>query len=323
MATSRLITPPDALITSTRGGTYAATYRVEDSGTPIVAGLAAIILGQASGPDAIPVYGSVFNLSITGTPVADFGSFLLDMRARPVGEAFPEPGVKADAWDVDVTWRAPDQGEYPGEAGVPALSRLPRVWVDFESRPKKVTRARNVQALRPGSPNTTGRLKPRNANTLGQIEDGAGVPQDSQFVEGVSPVLVIQQNVLSYTSAVALNIAFENTTNSASWYGVPAKQARFLRSETGQQLYDGTSGTLYYERQTRIEFLSNPQYLRIPNIGYERVVTGTTWRSEHVRDADGLPSSQPVTLNYNGVEDIDQWDIEYDYLTAVSYAGIA
>jgi hypothetical protein len=328
-ATSHLVLAPDALITSTRGGRYQATYEVTDSDEDRkITGLAAIILGQANGPDTIPVYGSVFSLTVDGDLNQDLGSFLLDIRARVAGTPNPDVGMKWNKWYVDCTWRAPDEGEYPGEAGVPTLLRPQRVWIEFESKQVEIAQGKNIQALRTGSPNPAGtRLAQRPANTVGPIENAAGTPSGPFYREGTLAVIVVQDNVASYTDALTRNLALEGTTNNAVWLGIPAGQARFLDCRTGEPLYDGTTGTVYFERRTRVEIANARILLDVPNLGHEYVqISGGPegYILRHERDVDGLPTSGTLALNYLGEprDTLAEAVIQYDFLGPADYSVI-
>jgi hypothetical protein len=310
---------------NSRGGTYVGEYLVIVDPALLLKPdiLAALILGQGNGPDPLPAYGDPYHYEAGDTVADDAGSLATNFSGTPSPDR--------QKWNIEVTWRARDAGEFKEDLTTgDALLRPARFWVDSENTAGPIVAAYNRQALRTG----VGGSWPRPVNTFGPIETASAEIQHIERDGEIRHTINIRKNVANWEEIVTRNNTYQDTTNNATWtvgsLSIAAGKARFLVARGSQPMYDKL-GRVYYQMITQVEITKSDFAIRVPNAGYHSILQNQRtfkWEQKVILDMQGMPVQQPVPLRYTGqvvTQDQSYTDqvVEYDYLTAVDYAPLS
>lgn len=316
----QLIAPPDCAEIGTRPRTQTATYQVLTDGPmpgQIVIEAARLVVADSDNRP-LPEYGDTLNMTINGSTLVDASVYALDFVCT-------QPNLlDRKTYHVRVTWREANRdagggggvsirGEAPASFAYryEPTSRPPEVWVEFETLPIYKFSGWNVQAL--------SGLVARNADTFGPIINANGEPLPPVESSQTTAVLCSRSWVSSYTVAMDLNAAFEQTVNSSTFLGYAAHYVKFRRAETGYPEY--IDGSRYYELTIKLDIGRGPWYHGMPNQGSFYIVGNKKYRQ---LDDDGLPiEGYPVPLTLAGsLSTSGPAALSYRVDEAVSYATL-
>lgn len=215
----------------------------------------------------------------------------------------------------DVTFSRPTSRALDGFFDQHPLNYPPVVTLSYMERERIIDRAKNVDGFTGGAARTAG--------TLGLITNPAGIPSQTPILDTERiPVIVINYNVASLASVLALNETYQDTTNDASItvFG-NTFDARTLK-------YQGTDsadrrefeGQFYYPLETRIEIHKTTD-VYIDSVGTQ-YINGT---AEYLDiNINGHIVTEPVPIALDGTPGVPgaAISIGYRYLTEVSYTPL-
>lgn len=240
--------------------TYETVYRIKQTDTGSRAGVVAMIgAAQALGSNPLPLYGDNWSLD---------GDTDLDAYALEYSSIWQTPADRPKFLDVTVKF-APVKGGDPGNLAEPdPLLWGTEYWVEWTEEQVVLAEAANVENL----PTIL-----RNPGTVGKVVNGCGVEFTEPLMKTVYyPVLHAQRNYQTLDEIVALNIAFQGTTNSDTFFGAEQRKAKYLGTESGR--IQKINGESFYVGITRIWF---------KDATWDRKVLNNGWN--HIELADGVP----------------------------------
>lgn len=308
--------------------TYTEVFEVDQTdGGPLAAGVAVVIAAQSvMTGDPVPLRGDLYSYA---------GTTDLDAYAQGFSWRRPHPVTMPKRWHVTVEY-GPVEGD-PGTLSEADPLLWPVIyWKEVIEEQVPIERARIVEDL-----SHVGRAP----DSLGPIVNACGQQQiDPQLKTIRYPVLCCQKNYATLDEIIALDAAFEETTNDDVFFGSPARTARYLGTDTGppQQI----QGTLFYTGVTRIWFRSatwdravlNNGMMHFRKDGEEYILENDKPKlfRHMIREAlfteDGsqlqgefTPSPEPANLALDGTAlptDQAGINLHYRFLAEVDYTGI-
>lgn len=329
-STKRLPTPERGVEDRVGGRYYEVVFEVDqtDAGSR-AAGVAVVIAAQTAGQ--LPLRGATYSYD----GLTDLDSFLQEIEwLRPL------PVDKERRWHVSCRY-SPAEGINSGTIGENDPLLWPtEYWVDWVEEQIVLEEAKNVEAL-----TTVGRA----ANTLGPIVNACGEETIEPLMKTIYyPVLNCQKCYATLNEIVALNLAYQGTTNNATFFGSPIRTAKYLTTESGR--IQRVQGVEFYVGITRIWFKDATWDRGVLNNGwnhFKKDAAGTNilldgaskpklfankvsdqTRAEAEANPDVDPearSSEPLNLQLDGTlmpTDDDGIFINYRDLDEVNYAGI-
>lgn len=144
----------------------------------------------------------------------------------------------------------------------------------------------------------------RAADSVGPVINSAGV----EFTEGLLktiyyPVLIALKNYETLDEIVALNLAFQGTTNDDTFFGAAARKAKYLMTASGGR--HEVNGQVYYPGTTRIWFKDATWDRKVLNNGWEHFEkVGGSYVTETTGEPRLFPNAEPA------VEAIDAGDLD-------------
>lgn len=317
------------------GRTYEVEFAVDqtDSGA-LAAGVAVVIAAQLLGVDPVPLKGDEY--SFDGT--TDDDSFCQEIEWHR-----PDPDDKPKRWHVACRY-APLEGVDHGTI----LEPDPLLWpveyfVEWTEEQVPLNEARNVEELLYAD------SFPRAADTLGPVVNACGNEFTEPLMKTVYyPVLHAQKAYATLDEIVALNDAYQNTTNNAPFFGATTRKAKYLGTESGRK--QRLNGVDFYMGVTRIWFKRATWDRPVLNNGWSHFERPAANPNTILYDADGQrmffknlihddpasaeadndidpesPCSEPLNLSLDGTllkADEPTVYITYRDLEEVNYAGI-
>ena len=269
-------------------------------------------LAQSATPHPVPQFGDEYTSLYPGS---GSNKFVSAISPQPTPE-------RKDAYLYDVTWSTPSVQD-TGSFGPNPLLYPPKRDIDYIAIERPVTQARNVQEL----PHGDGKGGMRLAGTLGPIVNAAGKRPDEPFMSTTyNPVLTWEKNYAALEQIDALNIAFQETTNSDTIFSYEPKRLKYLVTQsTGEHEFNNIT---YWPAITRVEVLPTTDYI-MDNVGYEYWDdTSGEWARHMVEDPERskpgelkfIPSSEPANLKLDGDLGGDNTEtITYEYLRPRPY----
>lgn len=224
--------------------TYSVTYEVEqtDGGTlgePMDILLAAMALSgsptSGAGDARVPAWGEEYSFG----GFTDTDSFLQNITWRR-----PSPEHHFGLWHFDLSY-GPARNLDPGIFTEPNPLLWPVVFdLDWISEQVPLDAARVVEDL-----SHVG----RSANSLGPVINSCGVEFTEPLLKTVYyPILIAKKNYATLDEIVALNLAYQGTTNDGTYFGASQRKAKYLQTASGGR--QQVNGQVYYPGTTRIWF---------------------------------------------------------------------
>lgn len=214
---------------------YTEVFEVDQTdGGPLAAGVAVAAAATAvMTGDPLP---------LRGDPYSYAGTTDLDSYALSYSWQRPQPTDLPTRWHITVNY-GPADGIDPGQlAENDPLAWPTEYWIEWGERSEVIEEARNVEAL-----DQIGRA----ADTLGPVVNACGQETSEPLMRTVYyPILCCQKSYATLEEIIALNDAYQNTTNDASFFGAPARTAKYLLTENSR--IQRTQGVSYYTGITRI-----------------------------------------------------------------------
>lgn len=313
---------------------YRRVYEVDqtDAG-PLADGVAvAIAAQQLMSGDPLPLLGDNYVFSDGSGTVVDLDAFAVGFKWRR-----PYPKTNKKRWHITVEFGAPpDDAANVGQPD--PLLWATNYWVEWTEEQVLIEQARIVESL-----DHVGRA----AGTLGPIINSAGEQTiDPQVKTIYYPVLCCERPYEDLTDIIALNNAYQDTTNSNTFFGAPPRTAKYLLTESGRLQRGG--GISYYLGITRVWFRAPTWDKRVLNNGMMHLkkqggnyiqdpATGAPQLFRHVireltYDQNGqaiqgefVPSPEPANLALDGqvlAKNQAAISLTYRHLNEVNYAGI-
>lgn len=332
-STKRLPTPERGMEDRLGGRIYEVVFEVDQTdGGSRAAGVEIVQTAQTAGQ--LPLKGDQY--SFDGT--TDLDSYLQEIEwLRPV------PVERERRWHVFCRY-APLDGIDSGTISEPDPLLWPtEYWIDWVEEQVVLEEARNVEELL---------FIFRGPNTLGPVVNACGQEFTEPLMKTIYyPVLNAQKAYETLDEIIALNLAYQGTTNNATYFGSPARTAKYLTTESGR--IQQVNGISFYMGITRIWFKDATWDRQVLNNGWnhfkyepgsdpltilyhpdsadpllfknlvsdksaDEVFGGAT-------DVDDVPSSEPLNLTLDGTlmpKDEDGIYITYRDLEEVAYSGI-
>jgi hypothetical protein len=305
---------------------YEVVFEVDqDDAGPLADGVAVTLAAIALGGSG-RVYGLGEEYSLFTTD--------LDSYCQLISWKRPDPANNLKRWHVTCNF-GPSQGTDPGVYTEDNPLLWPVIYdVDFIEEQVPLDKARVVESL-----SHIGRA----AGSLGPVINAAGV----EFTEAALttiwyPILIAKKNYSTLDEIVALNLAYQGTTNSDTYFGAATRKAKFLSTASGGR--QQVNGTVYYPGTTRIWFKDATWDRGILNNGWSHLVKSG---GNYKLDSAGKPKlfknkvhddpnaaaetdpdqdcSEPLNMALDGTlqpSDVAGLYLNYRDLNEVSYAGI-
>lgn len=329
--TKRLPTPERGLEDRLGGRIYEVVYEVDQTdGGPRAAGSAVVIAAQ----NASQIPGKGDNYSYDGT--TDLDSYLQEI------EWFrPSPVDKERRWHV-VCRYAPAEGIDSGTILEPDPLLWPvEFWVDWVEEQVVLEEASNVEEML---------FIFRGPFSLGPVVNACGQEFTEPLMKTIYyPVLNAQKAYETLDEIVALNLAYQDTTNSDTFFGAEPRKAKYLTTESGR--IQQVNGTSFYMGITRIWFKDSTWDRKVLNNGwnhfkydpnnpttilyhpdsadpllFKNLVSDQSAEEAQIStDVDTIASSEPLNLTLDGTllpKDEPGVYITYRDLEEVAYSGI-
>ncbi len=242
-------------------------------------------------------------------------------------ETFAFANIDSDLdyrWKVTVTYKPLQPGEQNTENGPNPLLWPAVYWLEWIEFEEAVTQGRNIQAIGPPSIQ-------RAADQLGPIVNGAL----QEFEEGLvkttrQAVLCIQKNVATLDQVLAVESAYQNTTNSDTVYGIGPRRYEYLSVDSGG--VQNAAGQSYYARVARVK-ISETTDRTLLNIGWHnRNLSGklVKYRVEEVDEVTGdsfdpkkyVEPSEPGFLTLLGARSNTPVSVGYRILRPAAYLSL-
>lgn len=231
-------------------------------------------------------------------------------------------------YEIDVTY-SPRTSQEPNtetSSGNPLM--WPAVyaldWIEYQ---EAVTEAYNLEAL--GADTDWGQ---RAANTLGPVVNGALQEFEEGLFETQRDVVIhITKNVPNLATIVNYHNSYVRTTNSTSFLGAGAYQAKYLSATSGGEKF--SEGFTYYPMTISVQITKSTDR-KMNNIGWHH------WKEKDGQkklvkfrvndtDKDGnllkdqwVDASEPTFLTRGGKIGFAGGWVTYRYLRATSYNGL-
>lgn len=233
------------------GRTHTVVFETDQTdGGSFAAAASIVIAAQVAGQ--IPLKGTTY--SFDGLTDAD--SYLQEISwERPNPADLPRR--------VQVTCKyAPADGMDPGQLSETNPLLWPvEYWVDWVEEQVVLEEARNVEDL------DFADVFPRPAGTLGKVVNACGIEFTEPLMKTIYyPVLNAQKNYQTLDEIIALNLAFQGTTNNASWFGGDPRTAKYLITESGRK--QQVQGQSFYAGVTRVWFKKATWDRKVLNNGW-------------------------------------------------------
>lgn len=331
----RLPTPEKGMEDRFGARTYEVVFEVDqtDSGSR-AAGVAVVIAAQLLGVDPVPLKGDEY--SFDGT--TDLDSFCQEIEWQR-----PDPDDRERRWHVACRYASLDGTDHGTIIEPDPLLWPTEYWVEWTEEQVVLQEAANVEELLYAD------SFPRTAGTLGPVVNACGIEFTEPLMKTIYyPVLHAQKAYASLDEIVALNNAFQGTTNNATWLTAPARTAKYLTTESGRK--QRLQGVDFYMGVTRVWFKRATWDRKVLNNGWSHFKRPAANPDTIIYDANGnrvffknliyddpstieadpdadpdVPCSEPLNLTLDGtlvgVGD-DTTYITYRDLEEVSYAGI-
>ena len=245
---------------------YSIAFVVDQTDAGALASpLAVLLAAQAlSGTARIPETGE--NYSFDGTTDAD--SFLLNIIWKRVKseEIFTR-------WRYDLQYGPAAE---PGVLNIPPLSRPVLYDIDWIEEQVPLENAAVVESL-----SHVGRA----AGSVGPVVNSVGVEYTEAALKTIYyPVLIALKNYATLDEIVALNMAYQGSTNNGTFFGASARKAKYLMTASGGR--QQAMGETFYPGTTRIWIKQATWDRKILNNGwghFEKI------SGNYVNDANGKP----------------------------------
>lgn len=249
---------------------YTVMFHVDqtDDGT-IADGAAVVIAAQTA--TQVPLKGATY--SYDGLTDAD--SFLQEIAWERAFSA-----DRQRRWLVTCQY-SPAEGLDSGTISEPNPLRRPvEYWIDWTEEAVVVREARNVEDMLYAD------TFPRAAGTLGPVVNACGVEFTEPVMKTVfHPVLYAQKAYATLDEIVALNLTYQGTTNSATFFGGEPRTAKYLTTESGR--IQRVNGQSFYMGVTRIWFKKDTWDYKILNNGWSHFKSPLDKPNAIVYKADG------------------------------------
>lgn len=277
---------------------YTKVFRIKQTDTGSRAGVKSLITAAQAvmSGDPIPVYGDEYT---------DAGDTDEDSYAMDFGWEWPHPADKPKVLDVTVGFQPLQGGNTHGRLIEPdPLSWPIEYWIEWTEEQVVLQEATNVEEL-----TSIG----RSALTLGKVVNACGVEFSEPLMRTVYyPVIHAQKAYESLADITALDLAFQNTTNSDTFFGAALRKAKYLGTESGK--VQKINGTSLYMGITRVWIKDATWDRKVLNNGWNHFQLNAA-KSAILNDVDGKPGLFP-----NRVQD-DADTFESDSSTEPSVAS--
>jgi hypothetical protein len=274
-----------------------------------------------------------------------------DGRVPETGEHYDYFTEDLDSFCQNLTWERTNAKELatrwkiiaefgpvtgdPSILNVPPLSRPVIYDIDWIEEQVPLEQARIVEGL----PHIG-----RAAGSLGPVCNSCGIEFTEAALKTIYyPILIAQKNYATLDEIVALNLAYQGTTNSDTFFDASARKAKYLMTASGGQQQQ--MGQTFYPGTTRVWFKQPTWDRQILNNGwghFKKTGTGAymsddlthaKWFKNKVHDdpdADETAdpkadASEPMNLALDGtlaISTIPAIYLTFRDLNEVSYAGI-
>ena len=227
---------------------------------------------------------------------------------------------------ISVEYRRPEQlgAEARATADLHPIYQPVKNTISYIEKEIVIEKARNVEAITGGAA--------RIANTLGYVQNGAGVVSQNPIIEVVrTPVLVSEKNISSLGGVLQWNRPYADggyllTTNNAaiSIAGVsfPARTLKFAGVDVGdQQEFDGIP---FWTATRMIEIHSTTDHI-VDSVGTQYVDETGNMVPIYQYDADGNITdkeiTEPIPIGLDGAAGTPGTSVQitYRYLDQISY----
>lgn len=229
---------------------YPVVFRIEQTDTGSRAGVISLITAaQALMSSSLPTYGDVYSFD---------GDTDNDAYAQEFNWEWPNPADYPKRLHVTVNYM-PAESFNPGRLTETNPTSWPtEYWVEWTEEQVVLEEATNVEELQNID---------RAALTLGKVVNACGVEFTEPLMKTVYyPVLHCQKAYALLDDIVALNVAYQNTTNSGTFFGAAARCAKYLGTESGR--VQKINGQSFYMGITRIWFKSATWDRKVLNNGW-------------------------------------------------------
>lgn len=314
---------------------YDEVFEVDQTdGGADAAGVAVAIAAQSPGVgDVLPLKGA--NYSRHGT--TDLNSYALSFNWRK-----PDAVNAPRRWHVGVHY-GPLENTTSGQLSEPNPLQWPtEYWVEWTEEQVPVARATIVDSL-----DHIGRA----AGTDGPIINSAGEETVNPLMKTIYyPILVAQKAYATLNEIIALNTSYQDSTNNNTFFGAPARTAKYLLTESGR--LQRTQGVQFYLGVTRIWFKKTTWDLKVLNNGmsslqknaagqylgqnfpppfdypklYRYMVRDLSYEANGTPiEGEWVPSSEPANLALDGTPratDLPAIHLTYRDLAELNYVGI-
>jgi hypothetical protein len=225
---------------------YSISYLIEQTDTGTLATPKAMITAaQALGANPLPLYGDTY--------VDDADAYAMQFNWRR-----PSPAEFPKRLEVTIGWLPPKSID-PGRLAEPDPLAWPtEYWVEWTEEQVVLEEATNVEELQNID---------RPALTLGKVVNACGVEFTEPLMKTVYyPVLHCQKAYEFLEDIVSLNVSYQNTTNSGTFFGALARTAKYLGTESGR--IQKINGQSLYMGITRIWFKNATWDRKVLNNGW-------------------------------------------------------
>lgn len=268
---------------------YTIAFEVDQTDTGALADPVSILIAaQALVTDPPPERGDTYS----------YNSFTdIDSFCQEITWERPHPSDKPKRWHYTCRF-GPLEGVDSDTLAEPnPLLWATEYWVDWVEEQVVLRRALNVDDLP-----TIGRAP----LTEGPVVNACGVDFTEVPMKTIYyPILNCQKAYATLEEIVALNMAFQDTTNSSTFFGAGARTAKYLSTESGR--IQRVNGQSFYMGVTRIWFKKSNWDYKILNNGWTHFERDAA--EEIITDGDGNPFRyQNLVLDLNGTaaEDANQ-----------------
>jgi len=227
---------------------------------------------------------------------------------------------------ISVEYRKPEQlgAEALATADMHPIYHPVRNTISYIEKEIIIEKARNVEGITGGAVRT--------ANTLGYVQNGAGVVSQNPIIEVIrTPVLVSEKNISSLGGVLQWNRPYADggyllTTNDASisiaGVSFPARTLKFAGVDVGdQQEFDGIP---FWTATRMVEIHSTTDYI-VDSVGTQYVDELGNMVPIYQYDEDGNVTTkeitEPIPINLDGSPGTPGTSVQitYRYLDQISY----
>jgi len=231
--------------------------------------------------------------------------------------SFEQDANKKSRFYFDVTYRRPDGRERDATYDMHPLNYPPVVNIGYMERERIIEKAYNRDAVTGGGA--------RAANTLGYVQNGAGVQAQTPILDTERiPVIIIRYNVATLAAVLSLNETYQDTTNNGTitifGNSFAARTLKYQGTDVGdQQEFDDV---VYFEAETRIEIHKTTD-VSIDSVGMQEVTAGGKMLDIY-QDDGRTPITEPIPITLDGTAGTPGVSVQmaYYYLTEVDYTPL-